>query len=538
MTKRRSSVREPANLAPGDYFDAGSADHVCEFFERYLRHTKGRWAGKEFALQGWQRDEILRPVFGWKRADGTRKFRIAYIELPRKNGKSTLGAGIALYLLCADGELGAEVYGAAFKREQAAIVFRVAASMVRQSRALRRRLRVIDSQKRILHLETDSFYAAIPRDAAGAFGFNASGCIFDEVHVQPDDELWNVLTQSTVAREQPLTVAITTAGEEEQSLCGRLHHHATQVAAGVVQDPSFFSFIAAAPQEMDMRDRRAWVLANPGLGVTVPESYLRDQANRAVAIPAFEDDFRQFHLNQWRGRRRSDVPLELWDTLGGIVDEKALRGRRCWGALDLAQTVDFAACTLVFPPERPEDEGRYQLVFRFWLPADMRTRTPGQRETFRAWARDGYVQLTEGAAIDFDAIKLDILGDEERRGLCDQYRVQEFAVDRFNALELMQKLEKAGLTVFAHGQGFVSMTPAVRALLQLARGDRLRHGGHPVMRWMVSNVLFRRDPAGNLKPDRERSRDKIDGVVTTVMAVGRALVATDTPKRRWAVVGE
>ena len=496
-------------------FSARHADRAVNFIERLLVHTTGEWAGRPFVLAPWQRDEIVRPLFGTLGEDGTRQYRTAYIELARKNGKSELAAAIALYLLFADGEPGAEIYGAAQDRDQAGIVFRVAAQMVRRSPELLKRCHVVDSTKRIV-LPDASFYRVIAADAAGSHGFNASGIVFDEVHTQADRELWDVLATSTGARRQPLTFAITTAGYDRQTICWELHEHARQVLAGTVDDPAFFAYLRSTPEAADWTDEATWRYANPGLGDFRSIDEMRTLCRRAQQTPALENAFRRLYLSQWTSQDTRWLPLDKWDACGTApVDPEALRGRPCYAGLDLASTTDIAALVLVFPDgETPEG---YDVLPYFWVPEEgMRERARRDRVPYDEWARQGLLEATPGNVIDYGAIR------HRLRELGERYAIQELGFDRWGATQLSLELQDEGLKVIPIGQGFASMSAPTKELLTLVLAGRIRHGGHPVLRWMADNMVVRTDAAGNLKPDKGKSTEKIDGMVALVMGIDRA----------------
>ena len=495
------------------WYDDRAAEMAARFFSRLLRHTKGEWAGQGFALQAWQ-ETIVRDVFGWKRPDGTRKYRRVYIEVPRKNGKSTLSAGLALLLLFADNEPGAEVYSAAADREQAAIVFDQAKQMVVGSPALARYAEVY--KRAIVVGETMSSYKVLSSDVGTKHGLNAHGVIFDELHAQPNRELWDVLTTSQGSRRQPLVVAITTAGFDRQSICWEQHEYARQVLAGVIEDEAFYGYIAAAEEGDDWTDPAVWAKANPSMGVTVQEEYLRAEAERARQVPAYQNTFRRLHLNQWTQQEERWLDLGVWDGCAGAVDEEELAGRLCYGGLDLASTTDIAAFVLVFPPAGGDD--RYVVVPRFWIPRDnMVERARRDRVPYDAWVRDGLMSATPGNVIDFQRIVGEI------RALAKRYKVAEVAFDRWGAVQVSQELAGAGLTMVQFGQGFASMASPTKELLRLALERKLAHGGQPVLRWMADNMTVEMDAAGNVKPSKKKSREKIDGMVALIMGLDRAL---------------
>jgi phage terminase large subunit-like protein len=506
------------------YFDEAAADIAVAFFERLLVHVKGEWAGNPFILEPWERDEIIRPLFGWKRADGTRKYRYAYIEIPRKNGKSSLAAGIALLLLFADDEPGAEVYSAAGDRDQAGIVFDLAKSMVEESRYLAERS---DQFKRsIIVPASRSVYRVLSAEAYSKHGLNAHGVIFDELHVQPNRDLWDVLTTSTGARRQPLVVAITTAGYDRQSLCWEQHEYARQILEGIIEDPSYFAYIKAADLEADWLDPAVWAEVNPNLGVTVKREYLEAEAMRAQQVPAYQNTFRRLHLDQWTAQETRWLPMEDWDKCDAPVDLADLEGRLCYGGLDMASTVDLASFSLSFPPEveeveegeDPPDPGPVQTAPMFWIPEEnLIERARKDRVPYDAWARDGLIKTTPGNVIDYGFIVREI---EE---LGKIYNIAEIAFDRWGAFQVSQQLEGAGFTMVAFGQGYVSMSAPTKELLRLTLNGRLAHGGNPVLRWMADNLVVKQDPAGNVKPDKSKSREKIDGIVSTIMSLDRLI---------------
>lgn len=494
-------------------FSEAHAARAVRFIES-LRHVKGEWAGRPFELLPWQRDRIVRPLFGTLRDDGTRQYRTVYVEVARKQGKSTIAAGIGLYMLCADNEAGAEVYGAAVDRDQAAIVFDTAAQTVRKTRGLAERLKVIDSQKRILYSRTGSFYRTIPADAAGAHGFNASAVIFDEVHAQPNRDLWDVLTTSVGARRQPLVFAITTAGYDRNSICWELHDYALKVERGVIEDPAFLPVIYAADEADDWRDERTWAKANPSLGETMKLDYLRTEARRAEEVPAYQNTFRRLHLCQWTRQETRWLDLAAWDASAGLLRDHELAGRECYAGLDLASTTDIAALVLVFPM----DDGEYRTLPFFWVPEDgARERSRRDRVPYETWIAQGHIEATPGNVIDYATIRARL------RELGAKYQIRELAYDRWGATQLVQEFQEDGLMVVPVGQGFASMSPPTKELLTKVLSRKLVHGGNPVLRWMADNMVVKTDPAGNLKPDKAKSTERIDGMVALIMGLDRAI---------------
>jgi phage terminase large subunit-like protein len=492
-----------------------SAERVTKFVQT-LRQSKGEWAGKPLLLLPWQVD-IVGHIYGTLRPDGNRQYRTAFIEVPRKNGKSSLCAALALYHLIADGESGAEVYLAAVDRDQAAIVFGIAADMVRQHPALRKRLQVVPSTRRIVDVATSSMLRVIASDAGGSHGFNASCVIADEVHAWPSRELWDVLSTSTGARRQPLMIGITTAGFESNSLGGQLHEYAERVRDGVVDDPSFLPVLYGAEPDEPWDDPAVWRKANPSLGHTVSEEYLAGECARAKAVPAYESAFRRLHLCQWVNQETRYLPMEAWaDCAGGVTFadlEAELDGEVCYGGLDLSATTDMTALVLVFP----RGDGRYDVVPRFWLPGDdIKRRSERDRVPYDVWARQGLLTLTPGNVVDYAHVRAEV------NALARRYVIGGISYDRWAATQLVQELVADGIDMAPMSQGMASMAAPTSALLQLTLGRKLRHANHPILRWQADNLVVISDAAGNVRPAKHKARQRIDGIVALIMGIDRA----------------
>lgn len=503
------------------YFDEDAAKRAILFFEKYLRHTKGKWAGQAFKLLPWQK-EIIWNVFGWKRSDGFRRYRTVYIEVPRKAGKSTLAAGIALYLLYADGEIGAEVYSAAVDRMQAGIVFETAKQMVIISPELRKQSQIF--KRSIVVPSSLSTYQVLSADAPSKHGLNSHGIIFDELHAQPDRELWDILTTSVGAREQPLIVAITTAGYDRESICWELHEYARRVKTGIVRDDSFYPAIFAAEEKDDWTKPETWRKANPSLGITVKEEFYHHEIKKALEMPAYENTVRRLYLNQWSQQINRWISLELWDENAGTVDEEKLKGQTCYGGLDLSSVSDMTAWVMVFPHE--DDKEAVDVVCRFWVPeAQLHNNQNRYRDQYQKWAKQGWLQTTPGDAVDYSFIKAQILQDAQN------FKLVDFNIDRlFQAHQLAMELTDEGLTVIGLGQGFLSMAVPVKEFERRLLARKINHGGNPVLKWMADNVAVKQDPAGNLKVDKANSQGKVDGIVALIMALDRAMRREQTPR--------
>ena len=500
---------------PSSHYDEASADRAVMFIES-LRHTKGEFYKKPFKLLGWQ-ETIVRDLFGIVKEDGTRQFKQAIIYIPKKAGKTELAAAIALYLLCADHEQRAEIYGAAADRQQASLVYSVAADMIRLSPALHKRCKILDSRKRILFEPTNSFYQVLSSEADRAHGVSAHGVIVDEVHVQKNPDLFNVLTKgSGDARRQPLQFIISTAGDNIHGIGFELFQKAKDLLDGRKTDPTIYPVIYAAEPDDDWTDPEVWKKANPSLGVTFPIEKLAEACESAKQNPSEENSFKMLRLNIWTKQAVRWMPMMKWDACAGPVDPEELKGRLCYGGIDLSSTQDLTAFVLVFPPMGEEE--KYQILPFAWVPEeviDIRSRK--DHVNYDLWKKQGFILSTEGNVVDYDFIEQFILG------LREQYDIREIAYDRWNAQQLVNHLADEGLNMVPFGQGFVSMSNPTKDLMRLTLEGKLAHGGHPVLRWCMDNVVVKTDPAGNIKIDKAKAREKVDLSVALVMALDRAL---------------
>lgn len=499
------------------WFDEAAADAACLFFETFLCHTEGEWYGLPFRLSGWQRD-LVREVFGWKRADGTRRYRVVYLEVGRKNGKTELAAGFGLLLLVADGEPGAQVYSMAVDKDQAKIVFNKATTMVQLNDSLRR---LVEPLKTSLFCSALSgTFKPLSSKPGSKHGFSPSGSIADEVHEWPNGELAEVVHDGTGARRQPLEFILTTAGQHGWGYGWELHDYAVKVRDGIVTDPSFLPVIYAAEPEDDWTDPAVWAKANPGLGVSPKLEFLEAQCAKAQDSPRLENRFRRYHLNQWTEQIDRWLPMDRWDgCVGGIGWEdlaEQLQGRACYGGLDLSTTTDLSAFVLAFPPE--DEAEPWHLIPYFWCPeANIERRARRDRVPYPTWVAEGALTATEGDVVDYDRVRAEI------NDLGARFDIREIPADRWNASQLITQLAGDAFTIFPFGQGYASMSAPSKEFEALVIGGRLAHGGHPVLRWMASNVAVEEDAAGNLKPSKRKSTERIDGIVAAIMAVGRGM---------------
>ncbi|HEM4149788.1 TPA: terminase large subunit [Streptococcus suis] len=502
-------------MLPTSHYDKVKADRAVTFINN-LSHTKGKWAGKRFDLLPWQ-EQIVRDLFGIVKEDGNRQFLTAYIEIPKKNGKSELAAAIALYLLYADNEASAEVYGAACDRNQASIVFDVAKQMVQMSRPLEKRSKIMGATKRIVNYSNAGFYQVLSAETGTKHGLNVSGLVFDEIHAQPNRHLYDVLTKgSGDAREQPLFFIITTAGTDRNSICYELHTKALDILNGRKKDTSFYPVVYGLSDEDDWNDEANWRRANPSLGHTIGIDRVREAYQQALDNPAEENVFKQLRLNMWTSSSVAWIPEHVYAKGNDPIQYESLKGRSCYAGLDLSSTSDITAFVLVFPP-RFEEENYIVLPF-FWLPEDtLELRCRRDHVLYDVWERQGYIKTTEGNVVHYGFIEKFI---EE---LSEIYHIKEIAYDRWNATQMVQNLEGIGLTMVPFGQGYKDMSPPSKELYKLMMEGKIQHGGHPVLKWMGQNVVMRQDPAGNIKPDKEKSVEKIDGIVAFIMGLDRCI---------------
>ncbi|HEM6332837.1 TPA: terminase large subunit [Streptococcus suis] len=502
-------------MLPTSHYDKAKADRAVTFINN-LSHTKGKWAGKRFDLLPWQ-EQIVRDLFGIVKEDGNRQFLTAYIEIPKKNGKSELAAAIALYLLYADNEASAEVYGAACDRNQASIVFDVAKQMVQMSRPLEKRSKIMGATKRIVNYSNAGFYQVLSAETGTKHGLNVSGLVFDEIHAQPNRHLYDVLTKgSGDAREQPLFFIITTAGTDRNSICYELHTKALDILNGRKKDTSFYPVVYGLSDEDDWNDEENWRRANPSLGHTIGIDRVREAYQQALDNPAEENVFKQLRLNMWTSSSVAWIPEHVYAKGNDPIQYDSLKGRSCYAGLDLSSTSDITAFVLVFPP-RFEEENYIVLPF-FWLPEDtLELRCRRDHVLYDVWERQGYIKTTEGNVVHYGFIEKFI------EDLSEIYHIKEIAYDRWNATQMVQNLEGMGLTMVPFGQGYKDMSPPSKELYKLMMEGKIQHGGHPVLKWMGQNVVMRQDPAGNIKPDKEKSVEKIDGIVALIMGLDRCI---------------
>jgi phage terminase large subunit-like protein len=507
---------DPEATAPeGCYFDEEAALRAVQFFDVFCTHVKGELAGQPFILEPWQQCVIWH-AYGWKNPDGTRRYQEVYILVPRKNGKSTWCAGWALMGLTVDQEQGAEVYSLAADREQAKLVFSQAKVMALKDDYLSGMLKCY--QHSIAYLDTHSSYKPLSAEASTKHGFNTHFAVIDELHAQPDRELVEVIQTSTGSRTQPMIVYITTADYARESIANEIYDYACKVRDGLVDDHSFMPVIFEASVKDDWTDPEVWAKANPNLGVSVRTEYLEKQCKKAQANPSFENTFKRLHLNVRTEQDKRWIQMHRWKNCGGEVPEEKLKKSPCYGGLDLSSTTDLSAFALFWPEFKA-------CKLWFWLPEALLETKRGQL-SYQAWVNSGHICLTPGNVIDYEYIR------KEVNTQWDHYNIQDVGADTWNATHLLTLLtEEDGREMVGFRQGYASMNEPSKELERLVTCEALQHGNNPVLNWMASNVSVNEDPSGNIKPVKP-SKDsplKIDGIVSLIMAVGRAHVSWEEP---------
>jgi phage terminase large subunit-like protein len=529
----------------GDHFCRQRAEHVAAFFRELLVHTKGRWARRAFDLEPWQADDIVRPVFGTVRwaADVeayVRVYQIVWIEVARKNGKSELMAGIALYLLVADNEEGAEVYGCAKDKDQARKVFDVAKRMVELSPILSRRLKIMAQAKRIVDERTGSYYEVVAADAAGNLGHNPHGIVFDEVLTQPNGDLWEAMKTGMGTRDQPLMVAATTAGNDPESFAKAEHDEMVRISQDPTRSPRTFVYIRNVPKDADPWDETLWPLGNPALGTFLKIETLRQEATEARTSAVKENSFRQYRLNQWVSQVTRYIQLDEWDENAGNVAlslgdlAKRLKGKVCWAGLDLSSKLDLTAWALLF------EDGT--VLWRFWCPDSvvpvLDKHTDGR---FGTWVRDGWITATDGDVIDYDAIYRAVEQDAR------DFDIRLAHYDKWSGEPVRQEIVKrTGMQMYESGATFERMTGPMKELTRMLTARELKHAGNPVARWMA-DALEAKTPRDDpdrirpVKPDRQKSGRRIDGMVALLHAIESSTALVEEaapPPAPFALIGD
>ena len=497
-------------LDEGRYFDKKAAMRAIHFIEK-LKHTKGEWAGQRFRLEPWQQF-VLWNIFGWKNADGSRRFRYAYIEIARKNGKTALSAGIGLYMLFADGESRPEVYSAATVKDQAKICFSDAVEIVK---ATDLKNYLTPYRNSIVYELKGGTMKPLSSDYGTHDGLNPSCGIIDEFHAHKDSGMFDVIKSAFGARRQPLMFVITTAGFNKSGACYAYRENVIKVLRGVNEDDSLFGIIYTLDDKSEWDDPKMWIKANPNLGVSLSADYLADQVKDAKNRPEAVRNVMTKNVDLWVDAERTWILDDAWQKCIGTTAPADLKGCACWGGLDLSNVSDITAYVLLF-----HENDRFQLLPHFWVPEEkMLEKIRKENINYDKWVAEGYVTVTPGNVIDYDFVKADIL-----RIVAD-YDLRTSAYDRWNSSQTIIDLQNEGMECNPFGQGYGSMSAPTKEFEKLVLTGKIEHFGNPVLRWMLASTLVKTDPAGNIKPDKEKSTQKIDGIVASIMALGEWMTA-------------
>lgn len=514
-------TKEPRTVK-GAYFDPDRVDRVIDSLSR-MRHTQGKWAGHALAPDAWQVAFVIAPIFGWVTRDAfgvvTRIFRNAWIEVPRKNGKTTIAAGLALYLAFADGEAGAQVIAAAGSKDQAMNAFRPAYLIAGNSPDFKA-AGIQSMKKEIVRPVDQSFMKAVGSIGDLLQGSNPSGYIADEMHVHKDMSVIDALESGTGARDQPLGFIITTADDGGQlTPYAERRKHVEQICRGAIKSTTEYAVVFAVPANADPFAEATWRRANPGYGISPTKSFMVAEAEKAKSSPANLSRFLRLNLNVRTKQETKYIDLSDWDRNHGLVSEMLLKGRECYGGLDLASVSDLSALCLLFP----DKDGAYQALWRYWTPEDnipaLDKRTNGAASQ---WVKDGWLTTTPGNVQDYDYIRTQVGRDAEN------FRILSIGFDPYNASQITNDLAADGMNLVKVRQGFLTLSSPTKQLQRLVLMGKpskpmLMHGGNPVTRWCVDNLAVAIDPAENVKPDKKKSGDKIDGVAALVNALSEAM---------------
>lgn len=505
------TISLPCNHRAGDYFDERAAKHAVNFIESYCSHVKGHTG--RFILEDWQKRDIIEPLFGWKRRDGRRKYRMCYVEIPRKNGKSSLTAAIALYMLCGLDEQGPEIISAAGDAAQARIVFETAMGMVKQSRTLTRRLDL--TQYKIRYKA--GWYRSISAEASTKHGYNPSGVVFDELHTQKDRELWDTMVTAVGARKEPIIIALTTAGQDTNSICFEQHEYAEGVLNGRIDDPSYLPVIYRADKDDDWTDVEVWKKANPGYGTICQEDYFRDQVNKAKQSPSHVNTFKRLNLNIWTSSTSAWITDDEFMQCKGVrPDEETLEACPCYGGLDLAATRDLVAFAAVWV--LPDDRV-YLEVHQFCNAETAHNKKLAQGVDYVRFAEEGNLTITNGNVTDFEIVQKHV------EAFHQQYQPIAVAFDRKFSPYIVPRLMDAGINMVPFGQGYYEMSYPTKEMEKAYVSGSMLHDGNACLRWQMGCAIIQRDPADNIKVTKNKCKQgqMVDGVVASVMAYGEML---------------
>lgn len=503
--------------------DESAAQKAIDFFPACLKHIEGELAGQPFVLEPWQQ-AIIGNTFGWLRADGTRRYRVVSVFVPGKNGKTPLAAGMGIYVWICDREPGAQVVNFAYTRDQASLLWRWTRGFIESEHELSSRVNIYKSTHSMNLKENEaSFFKTIACEDRGVHGLNLHAAIGDELHAIRDAEAVRVIKTRFASRRNPLLVFITTAGWDRNSICFEEYLYARKVRDGIIRDPYYLPVIYEAEEDDDWTDPKIWAKANPNLHTSVKLDYLTEQCEKAKKLPAYENTFRQLHLNQWTEQAVRWIPMRAWDACDEPLDMDFLKGRLCVAGLDLASVRDTTALQLVFPVNETK---RFHVVTHIFIPEQYaREKEDTDQVPYREWSAKGWVTLTPGPSTDQQYV-FDLFAK-----YCEIYRVHELTYDPWNSHTIINKItNELGFPedkCIKHRQGFLSMSEPIKLLESCVLQKRIVHGGNPVLRAQVSGAMVRLDPAENIKLDKASSNSRIDAVVATVMAIGRAALHLD-----------
>lgn len=513
------------------WYDPKAAKDAVEFFPAFLRHFEGEFSGKRFELDDWQSELIIKPLFGWKKvSDNTRRFRKLYLAVPKKNGKSVLAAGIALFLLFCDSEDGAQVFSAAADRMQAAIVFNAAKTMIETSPKLRRRCEIYRNS--IVVPSTRSSYQVLSADVATKHGPNIHGLVFDELHTQPNRDLYDTLVKGIASRRQPLIVEITTAGSDFESICREEHEYAQRIISTAITDETVLPVIFEAKQEEDWRDPQVWRRVNPSFGKIVKELYLEDECRAAIAEPRKQNSFKRLNLNMWTQQEHMWIDIHDFDACPQLKDlEESCNGLACVAGIDISTRNDLTCVCLAFRiPDSEAEEGGYtqesmNLNYRvallpyFYLPeVTLYQRAKEDSIPYPLWRDMGLLRVTPGQDIDQRKIYNDITEEFAKK-----FSIQSIGYDPWNANTLALPLRDAGFQMVETRQGVATMSEPSKLFEALIRSKRLVHNGHQIFRWNVGNVSVKEDLKENIFPFKSSRKKRIDGVIAAIIALSRLI---------------
>ena len=501
-------------------WDQDRARRAIDFYPTMLRLEDGR----PFRLEPYQQF-VVGSVFGWYGREGFRRFRTAYVEMGKGSGKTPMAAGVGLYGMLADGEPAPEVYAAATARDQAKIVFGDATRMVEAEPELKE---LIDIQVGSLSIPAQhAVFRPVSSEHKQLDGLRVHIGLIDELHEHPTPLVVDKIRAGTKNRRNALIFEITNSGFDRTSTCWAHHDYSVKVLQGTVQNDAWFAYVCALDEGDDWQDERVWLKANPGLGVTLPLSYLREQVQEAVGMPSKENIVKRLNFCIWTEQQDRWLDMAQWDACTGKVELEQLRGRPCMAALDGAATQDLFAFGLLFGPD---EKGALDAVLRFWIPEDTLAaqgsgRAERDRLLLRQWADEGWIKVTPGNVTDYDLIEEQVLEELSR------YELGKLAFDRWNLTQLITHLKDAlgEDRVVDFPQTMSAMSAPSKELEKRVKEGSIRHGGNPVLRWMASNVAVKYGPNSQIKPDRERSAEKIDGIITLVMMLDLATRESTEP---------